>query len=68
MFILLLVIVSCNKEEVGPKPEPPTNLEATVVSTDQINLSWKDNSDNETGFKVERKTGTDTYSVFATTG
>jgi len=68
LFILLIVVVSCNKEEVRPKPEPPTNLEATVVSTNQINLSWKDNSDNETGFKIERKIGSDSYSDFATTG
>ena len=51
-----------------PKPEPPSNLEATVVSTTQINLSWKDNSDNETGFTVEHKIGTDSYSALATTG
>jgi len=68
LFILLFVVVSCKKEVVVPKPEPPTNLEATVVSTTQINLSWKDNSDNETGFKVERKIDADTYSVLATTG
>ncbi|MGD0649829.1 MAG: fibronectin type III domain-containing protein [Verrucomicrobiia bacterium] len=35
-------------------PKAPTNLAATAVSTNQINLSWTDNSNNETGFKVER--------------
>ena len=68
IFIILLTLVACDKEEVVPKPEPPTNLEATVVSTTQINLSWNDNSDNETGFKLESKIGADTYSVMATTG
>jgi uncharacterized protein (TIGR02145 family) len=68
LFISLFILVGCNKEEVVPKPEPPSNLEATVVSTTQINLSWKDNSDNETGFTVERKIGTDSYSALATTG
>ena len=38
-------------------PAPPSNLQAQVVSTSQINLSWDDNSVNETGFKIERKTG-----------
>jgi hypothetical protein len=28
-----------------------------AVSTSQINLSWTDNSGNETGFKIERCTG-----------
>ncbi|MDM8566668.1 leucine-rich repeat domain-containing protein [Candidatus Halobeggiatoa sp. HSG11] len=31
-----------------------SNLIATVVSDTQINLSWIDNSSNETGFKIER--------------
>ncbi len=38
-------------------PIPPTNLSATAQSSTQINLSWTDNADNETGFKIERKTG-----------
>jgi len=32
----------------------PSNLVATAVSSSQINLSWNDNSNNETGFKIER--------------
>jgi len=38
-------------------PNAPTSLAATAVSTSQINLSWTDNSGNETGFKIERCTG-----------
>ena len=38
----------------GSTPAAPTNLSATAVSSTQINLSWTDNSNNETGFKVER--------------
>ena len=41
-------------------PTAPTELEAVAVSSSQINLSWKDNSDNESGFKVERATGSST--------
>jgi hypothetical protein len=33
----------------------PSDLTASAVSSSQINLSWKDNSDDETGFKIERK-------------
>jgi YD repeat-containing protein len=48
-------------------PETPTNLTATAVSSTQINLSWTDNSNNETGFKIERKIGSSgTYSQIAT--
>ncbi len=36
----------------------PTNLISTNESGNNINLSWLDNSTNETGFKVERKLGT----------
>lgn len=36
-------------------PNAPSNLQATTTSTTQINLSWTDNSTNETGFAVERK-------------
>jgi len=35
---------------------PPVNLAATVSSSAQINLSWTDQSTNEDGFKIERKT------------
>ncbi|MEK7238573.1 MAG: fibronectin type III domain-containing protein, partial [Nitrospirota bacterium] len=36
-------------------PTPPSGLSATAISSSQINLSWTDNSNNETGFKIERK-------------
>src|SRR5262249_30085310 len=37
-------------------PAAPTNLAATAVSPAQVNLTWADNSANETGFVVERAT------------
>ena len=38
-------------------PAAPSNLSITATSPFQINLRWTDNSNNETGFKIERKTG-----------
>jgi len=35
-------------------PAAPSALTATAVSPTQINLSWSDNSGNESGFKIER--------------
>ena len=50
-------------------PTPPSGLVANVVSSSQISLSWVDNSDNENGFKVERKTGAGgAYSQIAVVG
>ncbi len=47
----------------------PSKLSATAASCSQINLSWTDNSNNETGFKIERKTGVSgSWSQIATVG
>jgi len=46
----------------------PSSLVAKTISTTGINLSWIDNSNNESGFKIERKTGASAYSVIATVG
>lgn len=35
-------------------PAAPSGLTATAASTSQINLSWTDNSGNESGFIIER--------------
>ena len=35
-------------------PAAPSNLKATAATSDQIDLTWKDNSDNEEFFIIER--------------
>ena len=39
-------------EEKLRKPRVPSNLVVTAVSYNQIDLTWQDNSNNETGFRV----------------
>jgi hypothetical protein len=41
-------------------PAAPSNIKATTISTTAVKVTWKDNSDNETGFTVQ-------YSLFNVT-
>jgi titin len=41
-------------------PATPSNLRAVKITTNEIDLTWQDNSNNEQGFHVYRKTGSDT--------
>ena len=34
-------------------PAKPSNLRATVVSPNQVDLTWEDNATNETGYRIE---------------
>ena len=36
---------------------PPSNLTAEAIGSSQIRLTWQDNSTNETGFGIQRRTG-----------
>jgi phosphodiesterase/alkaline phosphatase D-like protein len=50
-------------------PAAPSNLTITSLLSNQVSLAWTDNSNNETGFKIQRKTGvTGTYVDIRTTG
>lgn len=47
----------------GPPPPPPggpaapSQLQATALSPSEIRLTWRDNSNDETSFRVERRSG-----------
>ncbi|MEK7094334.1 MAG: fibronectin type III domain-containing protein [Patescibacteria group bacterium] len=49
-------------------PAPPSGLSVSTISLSALNLTWTDNSSNEDGFSIERKTGVSgTYAEIATT-
>lgn len=47
---------SATTDSIDP-PAAPGNLSAQALGTTRIDLTWVDNSNNEDGFKIERKTG-----------
>jgi hypothetical protein len=48
---------SATTQAAATPPAAPSGLTATAVSSNQINLAWTDNANNEDGFKIERCTG-----------
>ena len=50
----------------GTAPAAPSNLTAMAISSTEIKLTWSDNSDNEDGFKIERKEPGGTYALIST--
>ncbi|MBN1673998.1 MAG: lamin tail domain-containing protein [Kiritimatiellae bacterium] len=54
---------------IGNPPAAPTGLGASAASSSRINLSWTDASNNETGFKIDRRqSGSEVWTRIATTG
>ncbi len=51
-----------------PAPANPTNLSVVQFSAVNGQLIWKDNSSNETGFRIERQVNTGAYTGIATVG
>ena len=54
--------------EAGQQPTTPTapSSLAAALNGSQVTLSWNDNSNNETGFRVERKTGSGAFATLIT--
>ena len=71
-LIISIIAIGCSTSDNSKMtkvdlPINPTNLSGIIVSSNQINLSWDDNSTNENGFKIERKTTTTDYEVVGET-
>ena len=78
LLLLCVTLFSCQKSEDGKVdivptapittvPLAPTELKTSVISKDQIDLTWKDNSNNETEFKIERKTDSGNFTEIGST-
>ncbi|MGL2963690.1 LamG-like jellyroll fold domain-containing protein [Flavobacterium sp. RSB2_4_14] len=68
LLSIFLVLTSCSSDENGNVtvvPISPTLLNGVLVSNNQVNLTWTDNSTNEEGFKIERKTSSGNFSQIA---
>src|SRR5215211_4190898 len=63
-----VIVVPLGAAASGPRqltaeaiPSAPSNLQAFTVSANQINLTWVDNSSDETEFRLEIRTASGTY-------
>ncbi len=59
IFSAALIFIACepsshNKNGTSEVLNEPSDLQVTAVSSSQLDISWTDNSVNETGFKIER--------------
>jgi len=48
-------MIRIREQEEIKTPEAPSDLKAKEIYEQDVVLEWKDNADNETGFKVERR-------------
>jgi hypothetical protein len=64
-YIVSGIIVSAGTAQ---PPAAPSNLIPTAVSSSQINLAWADNSNDETGFVIERAVGGGAWGLLASVG
>ena len=63
LALAMLAITSCGMDM--SMPNPPTDLNVEALSGG-AHLTWKDNSDNESSFMIERMVGSAAYAELAT--
>lgn len=69
-IFLTTILLGCSSSDdsvTEVAPLAPTNVTGVLLNS-QVTLSWVDNATNETGFKIERKVGSGTYSLISTVG
>ena len=73
LFLSLLTFMSGCKNNLGggheTPPAAPSLLAASALSSSSIRSTWTDNSDNETGFKIQRSpNGVASWALVTTAG
>ncbi len=83
LLVLLALFVGCDRHsplapgieaaaggQPGSAVNAPSGTNAGAVSKSQIDVSWRDNSTNETGFELQRSTAgpSGTFAALTTTG
>jgi hypothetical protein len=66
-FIFAACLAGGTSVSAAIKVTAPTNLVASPISNTEINLSWKDNSSNESGFAIESSLDKNVYHEVART-
>ncbi len=73
-FIVIMMFLGCSKKEsklsIVERPTAPSNLTANLSPNipNIVILCWNDNSNNENGFKIERKQTNGTFTVVGQKG
>ena len=66
-LLFIFFLQNCEDEATGnDEIEPPTNLTIVDNNPSNFQISWKDNSDDETGFSIERKKDSGSFTEIAT--
>jgi len=67
IIALLVLLTACSKSDTDETLtiNAPTNLNATLNSETEVVLSWSHDKNNTTGYKIERKKGSENFSQIA---
>ena len=68
--MIAVLLSSCEQSPIDSTtvvPLSPTNLIATSIQTNQVQLNWSDIATNETGYKIQRKSIDGVFSDIAST-
>ncbi len=57
-LLVLFVTAADAHRPATAKPSPPSGVRVTTISNKALSVTWRDNSSNETQFRIERKKGT----------
>ncbi|MEJ2054304.1 MAG: hypothetical protein P8X42_10320, partial [Calditrichaceae bacterium] len=73
LFVLIIIFIfllqSCGDDTTGnDNITAPSNLAVVNNNPSNFEISWKDNSDDETGFSIERKKDAGSFTEIATVG